>query len=135
MSNETPEDNGDAIASQDEATTDANVPAVWKKGGPSPNPHGRPKLPKTPREVKDLAKQYTIVAIETLAKVCKNPKSPPAARVAAADSLLSRGWGRPPSTDLEGAEQLVIKVVKFADEQLEENNIKTIEGTINDEDN
>jgi hypothetical protein len=60
-----------------------------------------------------------------------NPKSPPAARQAAASSLLDRAWGKPASLDLDGAEQLVIRVVKFG-EQLEENNMKVIEH--NDED-
>jgi len=128
-------DNSDPTPpSEERGVEDSNAPKTWQKGGPSPNPHGRPKVPKTPREVKELAKQYTVVAVETLAKVCKNPKSPPAARVAASEALLARAWGRP-SGDFEGGEQLVIKVVKFANEQLEENNIKTIEGTINEEGN
>src|SRR5262245_1247502 len=86
-----------------------------------------PKVPRTPAEVKALAREHTVGAIETLVKVHKNPKSPPAARVAAASEILNRGWGRAPSTDLEGAEQLVIKVVKFAQEQIEENEMKVIE--------
>src|SRR5262245_8414812 len=118
----------------EETQTDANTdtPALWQKGGPSPNPKGRPKVPRTPAEVKALAREHTVGAIETLVKVHKNPKSPPAARVAAASEILNRGWGRAPSTDLAGAEQLVIKVVKFAQDQIEESDIKTIEGTVID---
>ena len=63
--------------------------------------------------------------VETLARVAKNPKAPFAARQAAASSLLDRAWGKPASLDLEGAEQLVIRVVKLTDEP--ENEIKTIE--------
>jgi hypothetical protein len=52
---------GDAIErAEDEATTDANTPAPWQKGGPSPNPKGRPKQPKTVKEVRELARQYTV---------------------------------------------------------------------------
>src|SRR5262245_54357092 len=116
----------------EEAQSDANMPALWQKGGPSPNPKGRPKQPRSVQEVKALAREHTVGAIETLVKVHKNPKSPPAARVAAASEILNRGWGRAPSTDLEGAEQLVIKVVRFNQDQIEENDIKTIEGTVID---
>ncbi len=35
------------------------------------------------------------MAIRTLAHIAKQPKSPPAARVAAAEALLNRGWGKP----------------------------------------
>ena len=124
---------GDTPAPE-EAQTDANTdtPALWQKGGPSPNPKGRPKVPRTPAEVKALAREHTVGAIETLVKVHKNPKSPPAARVAAASEILNRGWGRAPSTDLEGAEQLVIKVVKFNQEQIEENEMKVIEHRVDE---
>jgi hypothetical protein len=67
--------------------------------------------------------------VEVLARVANNPKSPPAARQAAASSLLDRAWGKPASLDLEGAEQLVIRVVKFG-EQPED--MKTIEGKVMD---
>jgi hypothetical protein len=103
-----------------------NVPAPWTKGMPSPNPKGRPPMPKTVRDVRDIARQHTPMAIEVLARVANNPKSPPAARVAAATSLIDRGWGRAPSGDLEGAEALVIKVIKFA----EQPDMKLIEGEI-----
>jgi hypothetical protein len=106
--------------------SDANAPAPWQKGGPSPNPKGRPKQPKTVKEVRDLAKQYTVQMVEVLSKVALNPKSPPAARQAAASALLDRAWGKP-GGDFEGSEALVIKIVRFADQQLEENNMKVIE--------
>jgi hypothetical protein len=35
------------------------------------------------------------VALETLRSVMINPKSPPAARVAAASAILDRGYGKP----------------------------------------
>src|SRR5262245_13821900 len=112
----------------DEATSDANVPTRWTKGMASPNPRGRPPMVRTVREVKALAREHTHRAIQTLAKIAANPKAPPAARQAAASSLLDRAWGKPASLDLEGAEQLVIKVIKFGDQQLDDDsNMKLIE--------
>jgi hypothetical protein len=43
-----------------------------------------------------LARTYTNEAVETLAEIMRNEKSPPAARVAAANGLLDRGYGKPP---------------------------------------
>jgi hypothetical protein len=42
-----------------------------------------------------LAREYTVEAIETLARLLKDEKATPAAQVAAATALLDRGWGRP----------------------------------------
>jgi hypothetical protein len=64
----------------------------WEKGGPSPNPGGRPK---EVGDVRDLAKRYTAEAVETLAKIMRSEDAPPAARTAAATALLDRGYGRP----------------------------------------
>jgi len=100
-------------------------PTKWTKGMPSPNPKGRPKMPTNVREVRDLARQHTPQMVEVLARVALNPKSPPAARVQAASWLIDRGWGRAPSGDLEGAEALVIKVLRFAEQPIDD--IKTIE--------
>lgn len=113
---------------------DANVPAKWTKGMASPNPKGRPPVPKNAKEVKALARQYTVMAVETLAKIAANPKAPPPSRVAAAEGLLARAWGRAPTTDLEAAEGLMIQIVKFSNPQLEDDNIKTIEGAVNADD-
>jgi hypothetical protein len=61
--------------------------------GKSGNPGGRPKVV---AEVKELARAHTGQAIETLVSIMTNPKSVPAARVSAANSLLDRGYGKPP---------------------------------------
>jgi hypothetical protein len=63
------------------------------KKGQSGNPGGRPKVV---AEVKELARAHTGEAIETLVSIMKNPKAAPAARVSAANSLLDRGYGKPP---------------------------------------
>lgn len=61
--------------------------------GQSGNPGGRPK---EVAEVRDLARQHTTAAIETLAALMADEKTPASARVAAAESLLNRGWGKAP---------------------------------------
>ena len=60
--------------------------------GRSGNPGGRPK---EVGEVRDLARQYTPAAIEALEGVMSSPTAPAAARVAAAEALLNRAWGKP----------------------------------------
>ena len=55
---------------------------------------GRSK-PRSITDIKSLARQHTQSAIDVLASVMNQPKAPPAARVAAAQALLDRGWGKP----------------------------------------
>src|SRR5690349_17435827 len=66
------------------------------KGSPFPkgvsgNPGGRPKVLS---DVQELARQKSPEAITTLA-IMHDEKAPPAARVAAANALLDRGYGKP----------------------------------------
>lgn len=49
----------------------------------------------TVREVEALARVHTRTAINTLLEVCESKQAPAAARVAAAEAILSRGWGKP----------------------------------------
>jgi hypothetical protein len=111
-------------------TDEMNPPTRWTKGMVSPNKAGRPKQPKNAKEIRALARQHTVQMVEVLSRVALNPKSPPAARVQAASSLIDRGWGRAPSGDLEGAEGLIIKVVKFNNQQIDDADIKVIEGKV-----
>ena len=60
--------------------------------GVSGNPGGRPKVLS---DVQDLARKRSPDAINTLAAIMDDQKAPPAARVAAANSLLDRGYGKP----------------------------------------
>ena len=64
---------------------------TWKKGE-SGNPGGRPK---EVAEVRELARRHTKKAIATLAEIMLNEDAPAASRVAAANSVLDRGHGRP----------------------------------------
>jgi Family of unknown function (DUF5681) len=63
--------------------------------GQSGNPGGRPKVI---GEVRDLAQAHTAEAIDTLVAIMADEKAPPAARVAASNSILDRGYGRPAQT-------------------------------------
>jgi hypothetical protein len=59
--------------------------------GRSGNPGGRPKAD---GEIRELARQHTITALQTLAEICQNGENE-SARVAAANALLDRAWGKP----------------------------------------
>ena len=78
------------------------------KKGQSGNPGGRPKAV---AEVKELARARTGDAIETLVSIMSNPKAAPAARVSAANSILDRGYGKPPQHITgEGGSQFVVRL-------------------------
>jgi hypothetical protein len=59
--------------------------------GRSGNPGGRPK---GDGEIRELARQHTSAALGTLVEICRNGENE-SARVAAANALLDRGWGKP----------------------------------------
>jgi hypothetical protein len=65
----------------------------WKSGQ-SGNPSGRPKVV---GEIRALAREHTAAALEALVEIVGSKKAPPAARVAAANAILDRGYGRPES--------------------------------------
>jgi hypothetical protein len=46
-------------------------------------------------DIRSLARGHTEGALATLASIMHASDAPPAARVAAANSLLDRGWGKP----------------------------------------
>lgn len=52
-------------------------------------------MPTAPTEIKSLARAHTATAVKTLAGIMNQKKAAPAARVAAAQALLDRGWGKP----------------------------------------
>jgi hypothetical protein len=68
--------------------------------GQSGNPGGRRK---EDAAVKELAKQYTPLAIETIVHLCEHGKAE-STRLAAAIALLDRGWGRPAQSIIGGDE-------------------------------
>ena len=60
--------------------------------GTSGNPLGRPRVILT---VRDLAREHTEEAIETLAAIMRDEAAPAAARISACSEILNRGHGRP----------------------------------------
>lgn len=63
----------------------------WVRGGPSPNPGGRPKSLK---DMQELARKYTKRSIKRLAEIVSS-KVDDRASTMAAKELLDRGWGKP----------------------------------------
>ncbi|MDP1664993.1 MAG: DUF5681 domain-containing protein [Methylobacter sp.] len=61
------------------------------KPGMSGNPGGRPKGVKSVRKAAQL---HTAEALATLVEIMKDSKSSSGSRVAAANALLDRGWGK-----------------------------------------
>ena len=51
-------------------------------------------MAKTPAEIKSLARAHTAKAVNTLVGIMNKSTAPEAARVAAANSILDRGWGK-----------------------------------------
>ena len=60
--------------------------------GQSGNPNGRPRVL---ADVQNAARDHSSEAIETLARIMRDPKAPAAAQIAAASALLDRGYGKP----------------------------------------
>jgi len=78
-------------------TAENSIASATSPGRPFPkgvsgNPGGRPKVI---TELRDLARRHSHVALETLVSVCTDKKQSGAARVAAANALLDRGYGKP----------------------------------------
>ena len=69
------------------------------KPGQSGNPGGRSKAQ---IDVRNLAREHTREAIETLVLVMRNGK--PGEAALAANSLLDRGWGKPSPREIEDCE-------------------------------
>ena len=55
-------------------------------------------MPKTPTDIRSLARSHTATAVRTLASIMKERRASAAARVSAAIALLDRGWGKPLQT-------------------------------------
>ena len=59
--------------------------------GQSGNPGGRPKIL---ADVRELARAHAASAMNALVQIVEDKNAPAAARVAAANSLLDRGYGK-----------------------------------------
>ena len=60
--------------------------------GVSGNPGGRPKAA---RNIQALARAHSEAALAVVIEIMRDPAVPATTRLAAADKLLERGWGRP----------------------------------------
>lgn len=92
------------------------------KPGQSGNPKGRKPVGEEPAvrrkilaDVKQLAKEASEDAINTLVAIMKDKAAPPAARASAANAILDRGWGKPQQI----IEATVNHFERMTDEQLE----------------
>ena len=71
---------------------------------------------KTTASIREAAQQYTDEALKTLVEVMGDETAPPAARVAAANSLLDRGHGKPrQELDVDHKGDLTHLIVNFID--------------------
>lgn len=92
---------------------------TWKKGQ-SGNPGGRsPRVGPNGETVAELARAHTALAVRVLAEVCAAAPDN-AHRIAAANALLDRGWGKPKeSVDLdarvEGTGVPIIQIIRAGD--------------------
>ena len=68
-------------------------------------------MAKSLTEVASLARSHTETALRVLIGIATHPKAPASARVAAAEAILSRGWGKPAqSVEVAGPDQGPIQV-------------------------
>jgi hypothetical protein len=51
-------------------------------------------MPKSVTEIRSLARSHTRTALNVLVGVMRSPKAPAPARIAAANAILDRGWGK-----------------------------------------
>jgi hypothetical protein len=86
------------------------------KKGKSGNPGGRPKVE---GHVREIARQHTATAIETLAAIMADEKAPPAARVTASVAILDRGYGRP-------AQALSLDLTRKSFDEMSDDELKAI---------
>jgi hypothetical protein len=89
-------------------------------GGPNAPARGIGGRPKVVGHIRDLARQQTPEAFATIIELMKSKAIPPAVRLAAAQEIVNRGYGKPPATmageDGEGLPELV---VRWLDERAE----------------
>ena len=73
-------------------------------------------MAKAMADIRSLARAHTETAIRVLAGIMREDEAPAAARVAAAQALLDRGWGKPVQA-LVGADggPLQITVMRFGE--------------------
>lgn len=69
-------------------------------------------MAKAPADIRSLARAHTETALRTLWSIAEQKSAPASARVAAAQALLDRGWGKP-TQPIEGTENPIELVHKI----------------------
>ena len=82
--------------------------------GQSGNPGGRPK---DEHRVAELARSYTLEAIDTLVELMRDGKDE-RVRGTAAQALLDRGWGKAKVEVVTGAEGSYLDVLRVVNESM-----------------
>ena len=82
--------------------------------GRSGNPAGRPKAA---HSIQELAGKHTIEALDVLVQIMLNEKAPPNARVAAANALLDRAYGKAPTFSTSDT-QAFKRAIDMTDDEL-----------------
>ncbi len=72
-------------------------------------------MAKTPTDIRSLARSHTKNALNVLESIMNQTQAQPAARVAAANSLLDRGWGK--ATQLIAGDENHSPIQIFATDQ------------------
>ena len=65
-------------------------------------------MPKAITEIRSLARSHTRTALNVLVAVMRNTKATPPARVAAANAILDRGWGKAHAIPLQRRQRVGI---------------------------
>jgi hypothetical protein len=77
-------------------------------------------MAKSVTEIRSLARSYTKTALNVLVAVMRNTRAPAPARIAAANAILDRGWGKATQaieTSADGALELIHRIELRADFQ------------------
>ena len=82
--------------------------------GESGNPGGRPKAA---HGIQELARKHTIEALDVLVQIMLNEKAPSNARVAAANTLLDRAYGKAPTFSTSDT-QAFKRAIDMTDDEL-----------------
>jgi hypothetical protein len=72
-------------------------------------------MTKATADIRSLARAQTALAIRTLTGICGSKAAPAAARVAAAQALLDRAWGRPQGHSGEEAGKIEVVIRQITD--------------------
>ncbi len=82
--------------------------------GRSGNPGGRPK---STHSIQELARKHAPEALDVLVQIMLNEKAPPNARVAAANTLLDRAYGKAPTFSTSDT-QVFKRAIDMTDDEL-----------------